>query len=152
MRRNKIEIPCAGDEEKETLEPELRHHLNRAKEARERLKSATELTNKNAKVLVSIFDAQKNQPLPRLDTSVAFFKRKLWMFNIGIIDRRNNQGYMAMWTETEGRKGTKKIFLCLNAYLKSIDTSNIEHIKTFSDACGGQNRNKSRIRPFVPAE
>jgi len=145
----KMKESCASEEEKELLKTQHSDHLTRAELARKRLSQATEDVKTQSDLLVFTFDMQKNQPLPRLDTSVAFFKRQLWVYNLGINDRKTNQGYMAMWTECEGRKGAREICSSLLQFINTIDTDKIKHVKTFSDACGGQNRNKAIVCFFM---
>ena len=92
---------------------------------------------------------QKNQPLPRLQTSVFFHKRQLWMLNVGVNDRKTNQGYMLMWDETEAKRGAKEICSCILAFLNATNASQVTRFETFSEPCEGQNRNKAIICFFI---
>lgn len=137
------------EEEKAEIKKNLDLHLELAEKARDYLNLATGEAKGTSSLLVFTFDMQKNQPLPRLQTSVVFYKRQLWMLNVGINNRKDNQGVMAMWAETEGKRGAKEICSSIIAYLDVTDTSAVKRVKTFSDACGGQNRNKAIICFFM---
>ncbi|KAF2366337.1 hypothetical protein FHG87_002899 [Trinorchestia longiramus] len=52
---------------------------------------------------------------------------------------------MCTWLEREGKRGANEICSCVLEFLKTQNLSAIEHVKTFSDCCGGQNRNRTRI-------
>lgn len=54
-----------------------------------------------------------------------------------------------MWTENEGKRGSKEICSSILAFLEAIDLTEVKHVKSFSDACGGQNRNKNVICFFM---
>lgn len=128
---------------KEELETERKKHHLKAESARIDLKTASQC--RDPSVLAFTFDMQKTQPLPSLQTSVVFYKRQLWIYNTGIHDVHNQQGYMMLWTENEGKKGTNEVCSSIFKYLKMINTENIRKILTFSDTCGGQNRNKTML-------
>ncbi|KAF2349213.1 hypothetical protein FHG87_020030 [Trinorchestia longiramus] len=120
------------------------HHV-RAEETRSALTLATNYSKTREDVLVFTFDLQKTQPLPHLTTSVAFYKRQLWLYNLGINTRHDNKGHMCTWLESEDRRGANELCSCLLEFLKTKNWSAIEHVKTFSDCCGGQNRNRTMI-------
>ncbi|KAF2344412.1 hypothetical protein FHG87_024832 [Trinorchestia longiramus] len=42
-------------------------------------------------------------------------------------------------------RGANEIGSCMLEFLKTQNLSAIEHVKTFSDCCGGQNRNRTMI-------
>ena len=144
-----IKMKFSAEEEKDKIKKDLEIHLGLAEKAREHLKQATAESKVSPSLLTFTFDMQKNQPLPRLQTSVVFYKRQLWMLNVGINDRSTNQGYMCMWDETEGKRGAKEICSSILAFLDTIETSTVTRVKSFSDACGGQNRNKAIICFFM---
>ncbi|KAF2345987.1 hypothetical protein FHG87_023256 [Trinorchestia longiramus] len=52
---------------------------------------------------------------------------------------------MCTWLKSEGKRGDNEICLCVLEFLKTQNLSAIEHVKTFSDCCGGQNRNRTMI-------
>jgi len=144
-----IKKKVATEEETTVLEAELNKHLNRAKKARQLLQTATSDAKTNPDTLVFTFDMQKNAPLPRLNTSLVFYKRQLWAYNLGIHTCANRKGYMAVWTENEGKRGSNEVCSSIWEFLQNIDLTKVSKIKTFSDCCGGQNRNKNIICFFM---
>ena len=140
-----INIAQATNQLKTTLQTRLEEHHHEASTVRNNLKSAVEAAKSDPSVLVFTFDMQQTAPLPRLNTSVVFYKRQLWIYNTGIHTCHDDRGYMMLWLEGQGRKGSAEICSCIYEFLKNRDLLNIRKIITFSDSCGSQNRNKTII-------
>jgi hypothetical protein len=134
-----------SEAERTTLETESKEHLKRASSARNELRKATELSKENPRILAFTFDLEKTQPLPYINTSSAFYKRQMWVYNLGINNRRNNKGVMCMWTEVEGKRGSNEVASSIQAFLNTLDLTSYDEIRTFSDGCGGQNRNRTVV-------
>lgn len=117
------------------------HHA-RATFVRDKLNTATALSKVTGSLLVFTFDMEKTQPFPKMNTSVVFYKRQMWMYNLGIHTCHDSQGYMCMWTENQGKRGANEVCSSIYKFINTIDHTKYEKILTFSDACGGQNRNK----------
>ena len=125
---------------------ESKKHLERANFARNLLKSTgLESKQENSKLLCFSFDMERTQPIPYLETSVVFYKRQMWLYNLGINNRRDNKGSMFIWQETDGKRGSNEVVSCVHAFLNSLDLSQYDVIHTFSDGCGGQNKNKTFV-------
>lgn len=141
-----IKIKATEDEAtKITLITQRSDHHQRAQHARDQLKLANVQSKNNPNLLAFTFDLERTQPLPHINTSVAFYKRQLWLYNLGINTCHNNQGYMCVWLESEGKRGSREICSSIYTFLNTQQLLNVKHIKTFSDCCGGQNRNKAVI-------
>ena len=56
---------------------------------------------------------------------------------------------MCLWNETTGKKGSNEVASSILAFLNKINLDQYEDIHTFSDCCGGQNRNKNIVSFFV---
>lgn len=135
--------------EKTSLEKESKDHIDRAEAAREEMRVSTKESRENGRILCFSFDLQKTQPLPYINTSVAFYKRQMWMYNLGINDRSKNKAHMCLWTEIEGKRGSNEIASSILAFLNDLDLSRFDEIRTFSDGCGGQNRNRTMLSFFM---
>ena len=138
------------ENEKKIAKEEHQKHLKRAEDARTELKNrGTESKIPESKLLCFTFDLQKTQPVPYLNTSVVYYKRQLWMYNLGINTRHNNKGFMCVWDETSGKKGSNEVASSISSFFDHVNFSDYDYIHTFSDCCGGQNRNKNIISFFI---
>ena len=140
-----VQLKSLSGEEKILCQEKLNKHHERAEQARTKLREATLQSKEDKSVLTFTFDMQKVHSLPHMQTSVVYYKRQLSVFNLGINTCSTNQGHMAMWTENEGKRGANDVCSALSAYLNSIDTQDVKKIYSFSDTCGGQNRNKTLL-------
>ncbi|KAL4126982.1 hypothetical protein QTP88_011180 [Uroleucon formosanum] len=97
------------------------------------------LASNNIRVLV--FHLEQVLDTPALCTNASFYKRLLSTFNLTIRDCSENEGTECyMWHEAIGGRGSNEIASCL--YQKILNLlNNVTHIITYSDKCGGQNRN-----------
>ena len=139
-----------SEEERRNVIASSEMHKKRAEYARKILKEKElESRSPNSKLLCLTFDLEKTQPIPYLNTSVVFYKRQMWFYNLGINTRHDNKAYMCVWQETDGKRGSNEVASSLNEFLKTIDLSKYDHIHSFSDGCGGQNRNKTMVAFFM---
>ena len=139
-----VELSNTNDQSRKLqLETERNEHHLKAESPRIDLRLASQCTDPS--VLAFTFDMQKTQPLLSLQTSVVFYKRQLWIYNTGIHNLFNQQGHMMLWTENEGKRGSNEVCSSILKYLEMVNTENIKKILTFSDSCGGQNRNKTML-------
>ncbi|CAG5051734.1 unnamed protein product [Parnassius apollo] len=122
---------------KKEFEVQKELHQRKADSARENLQIDAKKIN-DAYVLT--FDLQKALAFPKLTTSVAYYKRNLYLYNLGIHCFNNNTGYMNVWNEIEGGRGSQDIAVCLVKHLKTHAVTQ-NHVIMYSDSCTGQNRN-----------
>lgn len=128
--------------EKEKTELEKTLHQRKA-EAVKALKKDEINEAKNSEGLkhVAVFDLQRTLPVPALSTSVAYYKRQMWVFNLCIHDKVRNVGHMFIWDESIASRGAQEIVSCLIKYISLLPDTPNKIINLYSDACGGQNRN-----------
>ncbi|CAG9773484.1 unnamed protein product [Ceutorhynchus assimilis] len=127
-----------NEEIKTDLQTQKNLHIAKAKQARDSLNK-----NKNEAsdtLYVATFDLQKALPFPQLSTSVAYYKRNMYIYNFGVHSFNLSNGFMYMWDETEGGRGSQDIASCLVKHLME-NAREYDHIILYSDSCTGQNRN-----------
>ena len=73
------------------------------------------------------FDLQKAHTIPVFITSTAYYKRQLTLYNEGIHDRANSQGYSHLCYENTGRRGSSEIASILYAFVKN-DCKNLNEL------------------------
>ncbi|PSN54975.1 hypothetical protein C0J52_02354 [Blattella germanica] len=139
-----MKISCAQPDEKKHFEHEKELHLRKAQKARDSLKADQELAKNNDETYIFTFDLQKALPFPKLSTSVAYYKRNLYVYNFGCHAFNDNQGHMYVWPETEGSRGSQEVAACLKKHIV-LNANTHKHITMYSDSCTGQNRNSKTV-------
>ena len=91
------------------------------------------------------FDLEKTLPTPMPSSSIVFYTRQLWTYNLGIHDLGTNEASMYMWHEGEGRRGSQEVGSCLLQHAQALPSS-IENLIAFSDNGGSQNKNHNIIK------
>lgn len=116
-------------------------HLRKAEKARASMKK-----DKHAGILTEgksyafSFDLEKALPFPVLTCSIAYYKRNMYVYNLGCHNLETERGYMYVWDETVASRGSQEVSSCIRKHI-STHAPNSEHIIAYSDACTGQNRN-----------
>lgn len=128
-----------NDEEREKIKAEQELHHRKAQAARDGMKKDTELARHDNDLTVISFDLMKTLATPIISTGVAYYKRQLWTFCLGIHNLETNMVHMYMWDESIASRGPQEIGSCILNYVKNnVSTS---RLTMYSDQCGGQNRN-----------
>lgn len=137
-----MKIQLAEDEDKADLLAQHDQHKTVADEAYEekRLDSHSYYANDES-VQVYTFDLQQCLPTPALSSSVAFYKRQLWTFNLTVHNNKTRSAVCYVWDETVAGRGANQIASCLYKHLLNYLPANTKHVILYSDTCGGQNRN-----------
>lgn len=131
----KIESLTGEDKRKVEIEKEL--HLRMADAARSGMREDPK-EDPNSTTTIA-FDLMKTLPTPNISTGVAYYKRQLWTYCLGIHNLSTNQAHMYVWHEGMASRGPQEIGSCIMHYVKNyVQTPNLI---MYSDQCGGQNRN-----------
>lgn len=126
------------EDKRKELETRKELHLRKAQKARDSLNNDKQIASD--KIYVATFDLQKALPFPKLSTSIAYYKKNLYVYNLGVHAFNENIAYMHMYDEITGGRGSQDIASCLVKHLKSHANTH-ESIILYSDSCTGQNRN-----------
>ncbi|CAH0587826.1 unnamed protein product [Chrysodeixis includens] len=134
-------IKTSTGEEQAKLNEEKMKHLKRAEDLRNDMNKdlMQAKTDENFECLT--YDLEKTLPLPRIPTSIIFYKRQLWMYNCGIHAGSDNNGHCYVWIEGEAGRGAQEVGSCLIKYIKTKLNPKVQNLVLWSDCCGGQNRN-----------
>ncbi|UYV72367.1 hypothetical protein LAZ67_9002822 [Cordylochernes scorpioides] len=95
-----IKIQSSDSEGIQMAKIEKENHLEEAERARSLM--AADRKAASDKIFVFSFDLEKALAFPKLTTSVAYYKRNLYVYNFGCHDFNENIGHMFVWPETEG--------------------------------------------------
>lgn len=115
-------------------------HLNDAEAGYKSKDNDKNLAKENRCIKLYTFDLQQCLPTPNLHTSVSFYKRQLWTYNLTVHNCVTNEPICYMWHEALGNRGANDIASCVFQHLNS-EPDNISHVIFYSDCCVGQNRN-----------
>ena len=133
------------NEDTSELERELEAHQRKAKNVQELLSSQRDLVQSadESAIRVVAMDLQQTLPCPRLSTGVAYYLRKLWVYNFCIYDITQGRATMFVWDETMGGRGSDEVASCLMKWLdmRQGEGQEIDVLRIFCDNCGGQNKN-----------
>ena len=109
------------DESKAKFVKELQDHHDVAEFGFQSLRNDTELAQSEPDLYaVFSFDLQQNLPTPHIQTNLVFYLRQLWVYNLGIHNVGNGNGYMCMWSENIASRGSDEIASCLLSYILSL--------------------------------
>ncbi|KAH9628494.1 hypothetical protein HF086_017320 [Spodoptera exigua] len=131
----------ALEEEKRKIEEDHKKHIDKAKFLQQELKKDMKLAKDDPTIETITFDLQKTLPLPRIPTNIVFYKRQLWVYNLGIHTGSNDQAHCNVWVEGEAGRGSQEVGSCLIKHITERLKDGVEILFLWSDSCGGQNRN-----------
>lgn len=114
-------------------------HLARADSCRAQMNADLALAKVDNEVETITFDMQKILIVPRIPTSITYYKRQLNLYNLGLYVGSTGQSIFNIWLEYEASKGTQEVGSSLKKYIESIKAP-VKKLLLWSDSCGGQNR------------
>ena len=127
-------------EQKKILQEELNNHLVSADLAYESKRVDKIMAINDPTIKCYTFNLQQCLPTPDLHTSVAFYKRLYWTFNLTIIDLSSKTTTCYLWHESIAKRRVNEIASCVfKEFINLSDT--IETVILYSDTCASQNKN-----------
>lgn len=136
----KMRLQVADNEGKPPIEEEIDRHHSEADDAYLRKDSDKTLAKQDSSIRVYTFDLQQCLATPFVNSSVSFYKRQLWTYNLTIHDLGTGGVTCYMWHEAEGGRGGNQIATCIFTELVSLPPD-VKKVILYSDTCGGQNKN-----------
>ena len=132
---------AAGDQASvDELMKQREDHKQFAQQAQELMKAMA--TDVNAEKRAICIDLQQTLPTPKLSASVAYYKRKMWTYNLCIHDLKTNTSTMYVWDETKAKRGSCEVASCIKNWVdEELSKDDFTHLMVFSDNCPGQNKN-----------
>lgn len=138
-----MKIKCTTDiAEKNQLTIEHNEHKDMADLAYKYKDADKKKAKEDRTFRVIVFDLQQVLDTPSLTANVSFYKRLLATYNLTTRECNAEADLTDcyMWHEAIGKRGSEEIASCILAKLESLP-SEVTHVVTYSDTCGGQNRN-----------
>ena len=134
----------AGEDDSD-LQATLDAHKALAKEAQALLGAQAKIVPTEGEPIVKsiAMDLQQTLPCPRISTGLAYYLRKLWVYNFCIHDIQKGKGSMFVWDEATGGRGSDEVASCLLKWIKLRQDEGevFNTLRIFCDNCAGQNKN-----------
>ena len=126
---------------------ELAVHLKKFEAYKKEKRKWIEASKVRDDVLVIEFDYGQNLPLPKLNVNEQFYKRLLWYFVFNVHLHNDDSSTFYTFTEDEGKKGADSVCSFIYSFLVQAKKKfpNVTQLVFLSDACGGQNKNRTVI-------
>lgn len=104
---------------------------------------------KHSDFYVISYDMQQQIYVPQLTHSEMYYSRQLACCNLGIHDSDIENGFMCVWPETVGGRGSLEVAHCVYSYLTKQITTNKKKLIVWSDNCGAQNKNQIVLSMYL---
>lgn len=105
------------------------------------------LKDDDSDLLLVSFDCEKNQPLPKVPDSAAYYSRQIYLHNFTAVIGHSRSALTKenvkcfCWCENQFKKNANLIASCIFYLLKKIDLGKFKRVRLMADGCGGQNKN-----------
>lgn len=135
-----MQLTYVNDEERTEILKQQEDHHNEAEIAYETKKRDKQRAKTEDNFTVLAFDLQQCLPTPSIETSVVFYKRQLWTFNLTVHNMKSDKATCFVWYESVAKRGANEIGSCVFKAVENLP-QNIKHVILYSDTCPGQNKN-----------
>lgn len=142
-----MKLKVSTEEEKTEIDEEMKKHHEEADKAYEMKRRDKERCKIDTSRCYT-FDLQQCLPTPLVNSSVSFYKRQLWTYNLTMHETTQSKVRCYMWHEAEGGRGANQIATCLYRELFHLPEK-VKNVVLYSDTCGGQNRNSHVAAMFL---
>ncbi|CAH1109990.1 unnamed protein product [Psylliodes chrysocephalus] len=119
----KIQITYASEEEKERLIFEQANHHSAADEAYKAKPNDKIIARVYPSTAVFAFDLQQCLPTPYLQSSISFYKRQLWTYNLTVLNLATNEATCYIWNESVSGRGGNQIASCLYRHIIDLPSN-----------------------------
>ena len=143
-----VQIKKATPDLIDELKEKKKEHLRKARAGQNLMKELAK--DKDPDTRCICIDLQQTLPVPRMATSVAYYQKKLWLYNLCIHDLKANVSQFYVWDEVGGGRGSVEIASCLVRWIdQELKKGNFSVLKIVSDNCGGQNKNTNILLTYL---
>lgn len=126
------------------LKVEHELHVRRGDAFNTQLKEMMTLAKEDDSIHVLAMDYQKNLPLPLTGIGQEYYKRQLWLHNLGMHDVGTKKATMFVYAEHYAKKGPNETISCLKYYISQLSV-HVKHLHIFADNCFSQNKSKYMV-------
>ncbi|XP_052278769.1 uncharacterized protein LOC127877153 [Dreissena polymorpha] len=129
-------------DEQKAIHEKYEKHIQNKVAARAEKEKAKEASQTDQYVCAACFDLQQVMLLPKGNQSCLYYSRKLCNYNLSFYSLGTGEAYCYVWHEGIAGRGSCEIASCVYNFLQTMASKSIKSVETFSDNCGGQNRNR----------
>lgn len=133
-----------NEEEKSKIRAAQQEHWVKWQHAVESKKYDANRARLDQSIRVVAYDLEQNLPTPNLSTSVAYYSRLLYTYNLTVYDLVSTESVHHMWHEGMSKRGSNEINSCVYNYGITLPPI-VKHFIKYSDRCPGQNLNMFTI-------
>ncbi|KAK4328322.1 hypothetical protein Pmani_001265 [Petrolisthes manimaculis] len=117
-----------------------KEHQQLAQQAQDFMKKIGEDNDPETRAIC--VDLQQTLPTPKITASVAYYKRKMWTYNLCIHNLKTNTSIMYLWDETQAKRGSCEVASCIKHWIdEESNIADFSQLVVVSDNCAGQNKN-----------
>ncbi|XP_063876931.1 uncharacterized protein LOC135109482 [Scylla paramamosain] len=128
------------EEEAQGIQAQWDEHLSFAKEGMKAMADMQKDNDPDTRCIC--LDLQQTLPVPRLCTNIAYYKRKLWVYNLCIHNLKTKKNTFYVWDEMNADRGSVEVATCIARWIEDEQKEgSFTTLKIVSDNCGGQNKN-----------